>query len=184
MNNHFKKQTQQEHYQHMLALKYKSNTVGSPNSPGNKKSPLSGTASTQQGTGTGGGLTGSGRDNYEKFQVTTGFHYEQAEVVPTPHSKGRVVVRKNRKKNPKLRPATGAFDVTGNGTLSLGYGGKPRSGTKQLTGISVDATKDISPLDWKTQLFAGNDVQPGSARAAAKAAKEGNKTPLFLVKPV
>lgn len=184
MSNHFKKQTAHEQYQQMLALKYKSHTVGAPvPSTPSKRTSSSGSpnrsvppASTANESAV--GVTSHPR---ESLGVANGIVYAQPKPKPVPHSKGRVVVRKNRKKDSKQRPSSPSFGLNADGTLSLGYGGKPRAGAKQLTNISSDLTKNISQDDWKTQLFAGNDV-PFSVQKIP--GTKDVSSPFYKVKPL
>jgi hypothetical protein len=139
MSNHFKRQSAQEQHAEKIALKYKAATAGIP-------------------SGVLGGSSGGAESTlYPSLGVTSGFHYEQKEPLPMAHSKGKVVVRKNKKKNPVLRPTSPSLVATPTGQLSLGYSPKPRTNTKPMTGILRDGTPD----DWKTALFAGNDIKEG-----------------------
>ena len=163
MSNHFKKQSQQEQYNQLLALKYRAATTGAPN-----------------GTSSGAGFP---EKAYPNLGVSNGITYKQREPRPLTHSKGDVVVRKNKSKNARLRPSSPCLVANPNGTLSPGYSAKPRTGSKPLTGILRDGT----PGDWKTQLFAGNDVQ-GSGRGPKRSehGAGGGKatTPFAHVKPL
>jgi type III secretion system FlhB-like substrate exporter len=143
MSNHFKRQSQQEQYNQMLALKYKAATIGAPG-----------------GTPSGSGIT---EKTYPSMGVTSGVHYEHVEPRPLTHSKGRVVVKKNKKKQALLRPRSPNMSAAPNGTLSLGYAPKPRTGTVPMSGILRDGTPD----DWKTALFAGNDVRDTGRKGSA-----------------
>ena len=187
MSNHFKKQTAHEQYQQMLALKYKSHTVGAPApSTPNKRAGSSGSpgrsvpAVGTNNNESAGEPNSSEQDDRPSFGVSNGIVYAQPKPKPIPHSKGRVVVRKNRKKDNKQRPSSPSFGLNANGTLSLGYGGKPRTGAKQIVNISFDVTKNISPEDWKTQLFAGNDIP----RSKTASAPKDVASPFYKVKPL
>lgn len=158
--NHFKRQSQQEQYHQMLALKYKAATIGIPNGAAATSSAAGAGATSATPGGT--GFPGKSSSMYPSLGVTSGIHYEKVEPRPLTHSKGRVVVRKNKKKHPVLRPSSPNLAATPHGTLSLGYAPKPRTGTKPMTGILKDGTPD----DWKTALFASNDIKDSGRKAS------------------
>lgn len=141
MTNHFKRRSAQEQYNEMLALKYRAATSGMAN-------------------GTPAAPDFPSRGATPSLGITSGVHYEQPETQPLPHSKGKIVVRKVKKKHLLLRPVSSNLAAAPNGTVSLGYSPKPRTGTKPLSGILKDGTPD----DWKSVLFAGNDGDKETGR--------------------
>jgi hypothetical protein len=211
MTNAFKKRSQQQQYQLMMAYRYNSNTLGAPSpiKPGSGNFLDSRPKPVTPGTyGPAGGSAEGGGGGAGRAEVSSSFHYEQPKDKEqqrrSAHSKGSVVVRElQRKSTAGLRPSSPSYRVGQQGGILLSYVAaayeerdrhsvspptRSLSPAKE-TGTSKNKNKNTSnnannALDWKTALFAGNETGPSSnTGASAIKASDGNDT-YYKVKPL